>query len=312
MTTLIDRNSAGVYVIAATPFDEDGSLDLASTDSMVDFYRDAGADGLTILGIMGEAPKLSSEEALTFARRVLARAEDMPVVVGMSGGGLDPMKALTDAVMAAGAAGVMVAPMNGMGPDDRLRGYFGQVARHLGPDVPICLQDYPQTLNARFSTETILAIAAENPSIVMLKHEEWPGLAKLEQVRAGSGTDAVPRLSILVGNSGLFLPEEMARGADGAMTGFAWPEMMVDVIRLMRAGEAERAQDIFDAYLPLIRYENQLGLGLALRKEALRRRGAIASARVRAPGPSLSRADHDDLTRLTRRLERRLAELGAT
>lgn len=310
MTTLIDRHTSGVYVIAATPFTGDGALDLESTDRMVDFYRDAGADGLTILGIMGEAPKLSSEEALTFARRVLARAGSMPVIVGASAAGLDPMKALTDAVMSAGAAGVMVAPMNGMGPDDRLRAYFGQVARHLGPDVPICLQDYPQTLNARFSTATLLAIAAENPSVVMLKHEDWPGLAKLEQVRAGSGMAEVPRLSILVGNSGLFLPEEMARGADGAMTGFAWPEMMVDVVRLMKAGDTGRAQDIFDAYLPLIRYENQLGLGLALRKEVLRRRGAIASARVRAPGPSLSQADHDDLTRLAARLVRRLAELG--
>lgn len=311
MTRLIDRDTAGVYVIAATPFAEDGALDLDSTDRMVDFYREAGADGLTILGIMGEAPKLSSDEALTFARRVLDRAgEDLPVIVGVSAAGLDPMKALTDAVMEAGAAGVMVAPMPGMGPDDRLRAYFAQVARHLGPQVPICLQDYPQTLNVRFSVETILQIAAENPSVVMLKHEDWPGLAKLEKVRAGSGTGDVPRLSILVGNSGLFLPEEMARGADGAMTGFAYPEMMVDVVRLMRAGDRDRAEDIFDAYLPLVRYENQIGLGLALRKELLRRRGAIATARVRAPGPALSRGDHDDLTRLVARLEKRLAELG--
>ena len=120
----------------------------------------------------------------------------------------------------------------------------------------------------------------------------------------------VPRLSILTGNGALFLPQEMRRGADGAMTGFAYPEMMVEVVALSQAGEHDRAEDVFDAYLPLVRYEQQLGLGLAIRKEALRRRGAIASAHVRAPGPAMTRADHEELTRLVARLERRLGEIG--
>ncbi|HIC67565.1 MAG TPA: dihydrodipicolinate synthase family protein, partial [Paracoccus sp.] len=100
------------------------------------------------------------------------------------------------------------------------------------------------------------------------------------------------------------------RGADGAMTGFAYPEMMVQVVELCLKGDQDRAEDIFDAYLPLVRYEQQLGLGLAIRKETLRRRGVIASAKLRAPGPSMTQADHDDLTRLVKRLEKRLEELG--
>ena len=117
-------------------------------------------------------------------------------------------------------------------------------------------------------------------------------------------------MSILTGNSALFLAEEMRRGADGAMTGFAYPEMMVQVVDLARAGDHDRAEDVFDAYLPLVRYEQQLGLGLAIRKETLRRRGALRSAHVRAPGPAMSAEDHEDLTRLIGRLERRLKELG--
>ena len=144
----------------------------------------------------------------------------------------------------------------------------------------------------------------------MLKHEDWPGLAKLSRVRAESGTGDVPRLSILTGNAGLFLPMELARGADGAMTGFAYPEMMVDVLARHRAGDPDAAEDLFDAYLPLVRYEQQPVIGLAIRKEILRRRGVIGSARVRAPGPALSETDAAELTRLMTRLEKRLEELA--
>jgi len=307
----IDRDTAGVYVIAATPFTDDGALDLASTDRMVDFYLESGVNGMTILGIMGEAPKLSSDESRSLARRILDRIDGrIPIIVGVSAAGIDPMVALTREVMDAGAAGVMVAPLQGLAPEDKVEGYFNQVARALGPDVPICLQDYPQTTNVRMSVESILKLTKAHRQIVMLKHEEWPGLGKLSRVRAETGTGDMPRLSILTGNSALFLPEEMRRGADGAMTGFAYPEMMVEVVALAAKGENDRAEDIFDAYLPLVRYEQQAGLGLAIRKETLRRRGAMASAKLRAPGPVMSKADHDDLTRLMARLEKRLKELA--
>src|SRR5690606_9875569 len=116
-----------------------------------------------------------------------------------------------------------------------------------------------------------IGLTVDHPQIVMLKHEDWPGLTKLSQVRARSGTGDVPRLSILTGNSALFLAQEMQRGADGAMTGFAYPEMLVQVVARHQAGDVDGAEDLFDAYLPMVRYEQQLGLGLAIRKEILRR-----------------------------------------
>jgi len=141
--------------------------------------------------------------------------------------------------------------------------------------------------------------------LVMLKHEDWPGLNKLSKVRASDGR----RVSILCGNGGIFLPEEMARGADGAMTGFAFPEMLVEVIRLCNEGAHDLASDLFDAYLPLVRLEQQPGAGLAIRKEILHRRGALTSNAVRLPGPGLSHDDQNEITRLLVRLERRLNEL---
>lgn len=310
MTKLIDRHSEGVFIIAATPFSDDGALDLDSADRMVDFYLDCGVSGMTILGIMGEAPKLSAEDSQAFARRVLTRvAGRVPVIVGVSAAGLDNMARLADRVMAAGAGGVMVAPQPGMATEAKLRGYMAQVCDALG-DTPICFQDYPQTTGVQVSVETILGLTVDHPQIVMLKHEDWPGLTKLTRVRAQTGVGDVPRLSILTGNSALFLPQEMQRGADGAMTGFAYPEMLVQVVARHKAGDVDGAEDLFDAYLPLVRYEQQLGLGLAIRKEVLRRRGVIGSAKVRAPGPALSAEDHAELTRLITRLEKRLGELG--
>jgi 4-hydroxy-tetrahydrodipicolinate synthase len=304
--TLIHRHTHGVFVISATPFAEDGGIDLASMDRLVEFYIGHGVSGITILGMMGEAPKLAAEEASGLARHVLTRVADrVPVVVGVSGAGLDNIAWLTATVMEAGAAGVMVAPPTGLATENRVLAYYAQLCARLGPQVPICFQDYPQTTGVHVSAATILAMTRDLPQVVMLKHEDCPGLAKLSEVREGA-----PRLSILTGNGGLYLPQELARGADGAMTGFAWPEMLVRVVALYRAGRADEAEDLFDAYLPLVRHEQQPGLGLAIRKEVLRRRGVIASARTRAPGPSLTATDQAELTRLIGRLNKRLQGTG--
>ncbi len=102
----------------------------------------------------------------------------------------------------------------------------------------------------------------------------------------------------------------MLRGADGAMTGFAFPEMMADVVAAMTAGDEARARDIFDAYLPLVRYESQPGLGLAIRKHILAERGAIAHATVRKPGPALSKAAVQEIAALISRQQARLERSG--
>jgi len=318
MSTRLDEKAGGVYLITVTPFTDSGALDLASTDRMVDFCLERGVTGLTVLGIMGEAPKLTAEESRTFVKQVLARvAGRVPVVVGVSSPGFASMRELTEGVMALGASGVMVAPPSTVRTDDQIAGYFDMVnetfakAGGAGSAVPWVLQDHPVATGVQMTPGVILRILNNSPSCVMLKHEDCPGLAKLSTIRAASDKGEARRVSILCGNGGgLFLPEELSRGADGAMTGFAYPEMMVDVCRTHAAGNVERAHDLFDAYLPLARYEQQQGIGLAVRKHLLAERGVIASATVRRPGPKLSAADVSDLQRLVRRQERRLRELG--
>jgi len=299
---MLDETARGVFVIAATPFLPDGALDHASIDRATDFYLDRGATGLTILGMMGEAGKLSADEARTVISRVTARAS-VPVVVGVSAPGLAAMGALARSAMDLGAAGVMVAPAAGLATDREITRYYHQVAETLG-DIPFVLQDFPLVTGVRIDPDVLLRIVADCPTCVMLKHEDWPGLDKISALRRASDEGA-RRISILCGNGGLFLPEEMARGADGAMTGFAYPEMMRDVVAAAASGDMDAALDIFDIYLPLIRFETQPGLGLAIRKEVLRRRGAIAHATVRSPGPRLTEPTLAELTRLLDRLEAR-------
>lgn len=304
---MLNETAKGVFTIAATPFLPDGALDVDSVDRMVDFYAARGATGLTILGMMGEAGKLTADESVQIIKRVTART-DLPIVVGVSAPGFAAMRALTDEAMSAGAAGVMVAPTSGLRSDDQITGYYHNVAETLG-DAPWVLQDFPLVTGVTIPTKVILRIVEDCPTCVMLKHEDWPGLDKISALRAASEAGA-RRISILCGMGGQFLPEEMLRGADGAMTGFAFPEMMARVVAEVGAGDPERARDLFDAYLPLVRYESQPGLGLAVRKHILAKRGAIAHAAVRAPGPKLNAATVAEIEALLVRQERRLAELG--
>ena len=305
---LLDESANGVFIIAATPFSDNGALDLESVDRMVDFYLERGADGLTILGVMGEAPKLTEEESRAVIGRVIRRARGAPIIVGVSAPGLAPIKTLAASAMDQGAAGVMVAPPAHLRTDDQIFGYYDSVAETLGA-TPFALQDYPLATQVQIAPKVILRIVDALPTCVMLKHEDWPGLAKISALRSASDRGA-RRISILTGNGGLFLPEELRRGADGAMTGFAYPEMMIGVVKAFRAGDLEWARDLFDAFLPLARYEQQPGVGLAVRKYILAKRGAIASSALRKPGATLSPADIAEVESLTARQTRRLQEIG--
>jgi len=306
--TQLTTKAAGVFVIAVTPFHPDGRIDMESCDRMVDFYLEAGATGLTVLGMMGEAPKLTVDESRDVVARILKRvAGQVPVVVGVSAPGFAQIDALTRLVMDLGAAGVMVAPPGSLRTDDQIVTYYTQIAELLG-EVPFVLQDFPLVTGVQMSAKVITRIVNDLPTCVCLKHEDWPGLEKITALRKSGVLNR--RISILCGNGGMFLPEEMARGSDGAMTGFAYPEMMVGVVAQYAKGNVDRAQDIFDAYLPLARFEQQPGLGLALRKYTLARRGIIAHDALRRPGVALSPESRAEVDRLITRQEKRLKELN--
>src|ERR1700751_4929026 len=281
--TKLTAKAAGTYAIAPTPFHDDGRIDERSIDRLTDFYAEVGCDGVTVLGILGEAPKLDAAEAEHVALRFVKRAKKLQVIVGVSAPGFATMRSLAQKSMDAGAAGVMIAPPPHLRTDDQITGYFKQAQEAIGDDVPWVLQDYPLTLTVVFTPAVIRKIVMDSPSCVMLKHEDWPGLEKISALRAFQKDGSLRPLSILTGNGGLFLDFEMERGADGAMTGYAFPEMLIEVVALQKKGLRDEAHELFDAHLPLLRYEQQHGVGLAVRKYVMMRRGFIASDAQRKP-----------------------------
>ena len=292
-----DEQAQGVYVIAPTPFGPDGSVDELSIDSMMDFYHRCGVTGVTVLGIMGEAPKLEPAESLAVVRQVVARSAGKPVIVGVSAPGF--------AAMDAGAAGVMIAPPNTLRTDEQIIGYYRLAIEAIGSDVPWVLQDHPLLLSVVMSPKVIRQVIQDHPSCRMLKHEEWPGLEKISTLRGFERDGSMRHVSILCGNGGLFLDFEMERGADGAMTGYAFPDMLVELVERQRRGDRDGAHDLFDAHLPFLRYEHQTGVGLAVRKYVLMRRGAIRSDAQRKPASGLSAAARAEVDYLLERVAKR-------
>src|SRR3979409_1023804 len=334
--TKLTHKAAGTFAIAPTPFHDDGRIDEKSIDRLTDFYAEVGCDGVTVLGILGEAPKLEGSEAEEVAKRFVKRAKNMQIIVGVSAPGFAAMRSLARASMdagaaggmiapppclrtdaqttghvkqgGAGAAGVMIAPPPYLRTDDQITGYFKQAVEAIGDDIPWVLQDYPLTLTVVFTPAVIRKIVMDHPSCVMLKHEDWPGLEKISALRNFQKDGSLRPLSILTGNGALFLDFEMERGADGASTGCAFPELLIDVVKLSKAGKRDAARDLFDAHLPLIRYEQQPGAGLAVRKYVLQKRGVIASSAQRKPGSSITataKAEVDYLLSRVARVDKR-------
>ena len=300
----LNEDTKGVFVISATPFCPDGSLDLEGTEQLLDFYLGCGVTGITILGVMGEANKMTDAESAEFAARALRHvAHQLPVIVGVTHSALTALRELSHSVMELGASGVMLQPLAGLKSDDAVFRYFEQVFEAIGAGIPVVYQDFPQASNVHLSPAAWSRMVQEFPDLVMLKHEDCPGLPKLSKIREMERDGKQRRVSILTGNNGLYFPQELHRGADGAMTGFAFPDILVQVYDHFTSGRADEAEDLFDRYLPINRHEQQLGFGLPIRKEILRRRGALRHATARKPVYGLTGVDIAELDRLLERIE---------
>ena len=304
------KENKGVIAIATTPFDENNYIDYDSVESLANYYLESGVSGVTILGVMGEAHKLNIEEQKSLIKKYSEKLKNkVPVIVGVSNPGIDNLELLSKFSMDAGASGVMISGNNGLKNDDQIKVYFNQVLERTR-DIPVCLQDYPPTTNVYFSETVINNLIKDHPSIQMFKHEDCPGHNKLSSLIKYREEKLNRNYSIFVGNGGLYVPQELRRGADGIMTGFAFIEMLVNVFDLFNNNSKENSEDLFDLYLPLIRHEQQFGIGLALRKFILQKRGVIKFSKVRAPGPALTYEDIQEMNNLLKRLEFKLIEKG--
>jgi len=281
----------GVYNILATPFMPDGALDETGLRRLVEFQIDKGAMGLTILGVLGEAAKMTLDERRRVMEIVMkAAATRVPVIVGVSHPEMAAVIALTREAMAAGGAGVMIAPPRMDAPtDDAIFALYAEIADGVG-DCPIVVQDFPPVNGVILSPQVLARIADSIPTARTLKLEDPPLMQKISAVR-----ELTDKFAIFGGLGGMFFLEELERGAAGTMTGFAFTEILIAVYKAYQAENIACAAQIFDRYLPLIRYENQPVINLTIRKEMLYRRGAIAHPALRNPFTPITEATHREI-----------------
>jgi 4-hydroxy-tetrahydrodipicolinate synthase len=279
---MADRFS-GVHWMLATPFREDEELDLASIGNLMDKAYQSGCEGVVALGVTGESARLTEEERRSVAREVIANAQGMPVTLGTTAAGTSATVAYSVEAQKLGAAAVMVsAPPMGKPNPDSLFTHYRRIADAV--DLPIVVQDYPQTSGVHMAPAFIARLFEEIPSVHYLKLEDPPTPTKITAIRSLVGDD----LAIFGGLGGMYLLDELARGSAGAMTGFAYPEVLVAICRHMAEGDKKQAEEVFYRHLPLLLFEFQEGIGVGIRKYALQQRGLISCPRVRHPGPQIT------------------------
>ena len=289
------RQATGIYTICPTPFDESGELDLASIHKLVDFQVDAGVKGLAVLGFLGEAHKLTSAERHEVAKTYIqASAGRLPVWVGVRALGLAGAIEQSREAQALGANAVFAAPLDGANDAQQFK-YYEALAKAV--DIPVIIHDFPGSFGTEVSTEVVARLGLEG-GVNIIKVEEPPVGPKITKIRELAGDS----MRIFGGLGGVYLLEELERGAVGTMTGFAFPEILVAIFDQFTAGDIEAAATTFDRYCPLLRYEFQPKLGLALRKYIYMRRGVLGSTHVRAPGMNIDRYTMAELERAVERV----------
>jgi 4-hydroxy-tetrahydrodipicolinate synthase len=295
----------GVWNIAPTPFHPDGSIDLASVARLVEFTIGCGVDGLTILGVLGEGEKLTeAERDRVIAATLEAAAGRLPVCVGTTHAGTDGCVAFSRRAVELGASAVMVAPPRLQRSSDAvLRRHYLAVADAV--DVPVVVQDHPASSGVFMSVEFLARLGEEAPRCRFVKVEDEPSPMKIGQLLAAN-----PALCLVGGLGGVMLLEELRRGAAGTMTGFGFPEILVQICRAWFGGRRDEAATLFYRYCPLMRFENQPRINLAIRKFIYHRRGALASPRTRFPAAELDAGTIADLDALLAHLGLALAPAG--
>jgi 4-hydroxy-tetrahydrodipicolinate synthase len=284
----------GTWYIVPTPFDDDGALDLASLRRLVDAAPGWGVDGLTVMGVMAEPGALTAAERGAALMTIFdSAAGRLPIAVGCSGGAIATTLELIGQAQELGAVAAMVAAPPLLRNVDQLPDYFRRAA---DGGLPLVIQDEPNATGVLIPVSVLVAAATASGSRTM-KIEDPPTPAKI-----GRLLGALPDLDIFGGLGGVSALGELRRGACGTMTGFAYPEILRAVRELVEAGSPREAGLLFDRYLPLIQFEAQQIVGLAIRKEVLVRRGIFTTHRTRGLVSRLDQVTLDELTELLERL----------
>lgn len=285
----------GTWYILPTPFDPADRLDIGSLRRLVEAAVAWGVDGLTAMGVMAEPGSLSAAERASALNAIVEAAGGrVPIAVGCSGPSVAAVVEAAGQARSLGATAAMVAAPPLLRDVDALPRFFRAVA--AGAGLPLIVQDEPAATGVVIPVSVLLAVL-DGSGARTVKLEDPPTPPKIGRLLA-----ADPDLAVFGGLGGAAALWELERGACGTMTGFAYPEILRAIRLAVDSGDAGQAGRMFDRYLPLIAFEAQPIVGLAIRKEVLRRRGAIDHGATRGTAGPLDPATVAALDGLLERL----------
>jgi 4-hydroxy-tetrahydrodipicolinate synthase len=303
---------AGVFAVFPTPMAPDGAVDFASLERMVDFYLEHGSHGLVAVSIIGEGHLMNEAERREVIARVVARtAGRVPVLCGALAESHQEAGAFGARAAEQGVRGLLVKPPRGgratfdpsiPGGTLAVRSDVRNVVAHYAgvgelSKLPLVVLDYPSA-GQTLPVEMLAALCEAVPLVQGIKLEEEPTPPKLRAVRARLGE----RLKIFGGLGASHALEELEASADGFFTGYPFPEHLVQIYERFKAGDFEKAIELFELTVPMIVHERRSTTNIAFRKEVLRRRGIIADAAVRSPTPPVDAAIRDQVDQLITRM----------
>jgi 4-hydroxy-tetrahydrodipicolinate synthase len=294
----------GIYPIVPTPFLNSGALDMESINKLTRFMANRGVHGLAVLGALGEGHKLDEGERTQVIERYRALLPDgLGLVVGVRAAATDLAMRMAQHASRLGADALLLGPLP-VQNEKALRTYYQRVSDAV--DVPVIIHDYPAAAGITMTPELIAHIFKACRNVQYIKLEDPPTGPKMDAVWALTGKD----LEVFGALGGTFAFEELDRGAVGIMTGFAYPELLVELYRRYQSGDTDGAAELFYDIVPLIRLEFQPGIGVSLRKNILVKRGVFTSAYVRHPGPEADAKTLEHLFRIVEHLKKRGYEMS--
>ena len=294
----------GIYPIVPTPFLDSGAVDLESVDRITAFVVKRGVHGLAVLGALGEGHKLDESERTQVIERFRSAVPDgLGLVVGVRAAATDLAVRMAQHAFELGADALLLGPLP-VQNDKALHTYYQKVSGAVR--VPVIIHDYPAATGITMTPELIADIFKSCDNVQYIKLEDPPTGPKMDAVWALAGRD----LRIFGALGGMYAFEELDRGAVGIMTGFAYPELLVELYRRFNGGDVEGAAQLFYDILPLSRLEFQPGIGVSIRKNVLVKRGVFKTAYVRHPGPQADAKTLEHLYRIVDHLKKRGYEIS--
>jgi len=269
----------GLWVVLATPFDDDLAIDHASLAKQVQLAVRSRATGVVALGVFGEAASMSLAEQAAVVRTVTSET-DLPVVAGIAARATAPAREQADSILAASrtpptALMVQIGSPSAEAIASTLHTLYDAT------DVPAVLQDYPVASGVQVSTDVVVQVLDSCPFVAAVKAESAPTSRSIAQLVT------VRQVPVYGGLGGVGLIDELASGAAGAMTGFSHPEALRAALDAHERDGFSGVLAAWAPWLPLANFEGQAGIGLALRKQILQRRGILTCAAVRPPAPRM-------------------------